>query len=247
MKNIKNSIVCLLIIVQYTNAASLTVPMISHIMQQKAVKKQNLSNAEKRIQDLVAFVEHNQRAKKELWPTNFRATRWDNNKLKNQKSILEHESYAWQEGHVLPVRWPSMIHRFSKKIDQEILKTGYFSIYQNPKDLQDKNNISVVVPCIVYLKNQNNNDLQFPGMIEYGFDKNNVCFHRCFRGLGWKNFENSFNKVRHLAKEVNGKLDWDYDNFGDYDIFDNDLASDKMKVQIFRSFEALPEALNQEK
>jgi hypothetical protein len=207
-------------------------------MQHKAEKKQNLSNAEKRIIDLVSSVDYHKRAKKELWPTNFRATRWDNNKLKNQKSILEHESYVWEDGHILPVRWPSMIHRFSKKIDQEILNIGYFSIYQNPKDLQDKNNVSVVVPCIVYLKNQNNNDLQFPCMLEYGFDKNNVCFHRCVRGLGWKNYENSFNKVRHLAKEVNGKFDWDYSKFDDYQIFDNDLASDKMRVQVFRSFEA---------
>lgn len=243
MKNIKYSILCFLISSQYLSSTSLTVSMLAQIIQQKAERRQNLSNAEKRIIDLVSSIEHHKRANKELWLNNFRATRWGSDK--NQKSILEHESFIWEDGGNLPVKWPSMIHRFSKKIDQEILSAGYFSIYQNPKNTNDKSNVSVVVPCMVYLTNQKNIDLQFPGMLEYGFDKNNVCFHRCFRGLGWKNYENSFNKVRHLAKDVNGKLDWNRDKFADNSIFDNDLAFDKMKIQIYNSFEAAPVSPNQ--
>jgi hypothetical protein len=238
MKNIKYSIIGLLLGAHFSKAVPLTITMLDQIIEQKALKKQNLSNSEKRIIDLVSSIKHNMAANKDLWLTNFRASRWDNNKLKNQKSILEHESYVWQAGNSLPIKWPSMIHRFSKNIDQDLLKLGYFSIYQNPENPHDKNNVSVVVPAIVYLTNQNNNDLHFPCMVEYGFDRNNVCFHRCVRGLGWKNFENSFSSVRHLAGETNGKLDWDYDKFSGYKIFDNEIETDKMKVQVFQSFEA---------
>ena len=244
MKNIKYSILCLMLSSQYLSSTALTVSMLAQIIQQKAERRQNLSNAEKRIIDLVSSIEHHKQAnKEELWPTNFRTFRWGSDK--NQKSILEQESFVWEVGGNLPVKWPSMIHRFSKKIDKEILNAGYFSIYQNPKNPKDKSNVSVVVPCMVYLTNHKNIDLQFPGMLEYGFDKNNVCFHRCFRGLGWKNYENSFNKVRHLAKDVNGKLDWDRDQFMSNSIFDNDLAFDKMKIQIYNSSEALPVSPNQ--
>ena len=241
LKTMKNLILLIIFLLLSTQvSATLTLAQLQEIKGKKNSHKQQISKVEERIIDFVQSVENHASAKKNyLWLTNSRVDRWDNAKLKKQESILEQEGYVWEEGSVMPKEWPSKIHRFSKIIDTRLLDIGYFSIYKNDNYPQDKNNISAVVPCVVYMTTKQGYDLEFPCMLEYGFDKNNVCFHRCVRGLGWKGFEKSFDSVKHLARTNNGKLSWNLDKFNSYEIFDNDVPTDKMKVLILKSHETV--------
>lgn len=131
-----------------------------------------------------------------------RVSRWFTAKKATQDKFVIDENLNWFDGGIYPEMWPTMIHRFSKELDKNLLKYGIFTKTdpKNIKKIGQKDTIIALLPAkFNYEKDGEFNSVD--GIIEYGFNSKTtvpLLYHRYFRALDWNAKDNMVND--HMKK-----------------------------------------------
>jgi hypothetical protein len=145
-----------------------------------------------------------------------RVTRWFNvNSIADQEKIIKYEKYNWHHdsGSGFPNYWPTAIHCFSKEIDnsKQFLAAAVFREKKN-NVINRKFDNSVYATAMADIEYYHPDFKEFyrcPGVLEYGYNiKTGILFHRCFRGIGWKDPENSLAPFNDYIVNENGIKHW---------------------------------------
>jgi hypothetical protein len=130
-----------------------------------------------------------------------RVTRWEKATIASQKKFILDDGYIYCTKNNYPEKFPSMIHRFPKEIDEAICLCAYFRVMKKDKNLD--NSAYAVIPATISFT-VGENKFSENGMLEYGFNINTrELYHRCFKGIGWTNSEESYIPISHLFDNLN--------------------------------------------
>ena len=130
-----------------------------------------------------------------------RVTRWENATVAKQEEFIKNDGHTYFTTNNYPKKFPSMIHRFPKEIDKAICLCAYFRVMKKNENLDDS--AYAVIPATISFTVGENERFE-NGMLEYGFNiKTRELYHRCFKGIGWKNSEESYSKISHLFDNSN--------------------------------------------
>jgi hypothetical protein len=166
-----------------------------------------------------------------------RVTRWF--KVENsddQQKIINQEKYKWHNyaNTEYPKLWPTMIHCFSKEIDQKILDYAFFrEVVKNQHNQGFDNSAYATVMAAMYYRNPvTQNILPVPGLLEFGYNiSDGQLYHRCFRGIGWDGFQESLAPVKVYSTTQNCKFNWNVNN-----LESSDFQSEKFPDLITRVY-----------
>ena len=147
-----------------------------------------------------------------------RVTRWFKvENIDDQQKIINQEKYNWHNyaNTEYPKLWPTMIHCFSKEIDQKILDYAFFrEVVKNQNNQGFDNSAYATVMAAMYYRNPvTKNILPVPGLLEFGYNiSDGQLYHRCFRGIGWDGFQESLAPVKVYSTTQNCKFNWNVNN-----------------------------------
>ena len=132
-----------------------------------------------------------------------RVTRWEKATIASQKKFILDDGHTYCTKNNYPEKFPSMIHRFPKEIDEAmcLCLCAYFRVMKKNRNLDDS--AYAVIPATISFT-VGENEFSEHGMLEYGFNiKTRELYHRCFKGIGWTNSEESYSQISHLFDNSN--------------------------------------------
>jgi hypothetical protein len=154
-----------------------------------------------------------------------RVNRWFKvESIDDQEKIIKEEKYNWHHNLYsgFPRLWPTMIHCFSKEIDKDKNLLNYAVFREVAKNQNNKNfdnSVYATVMASMFYRNPVSHQiLAIPGILEFGYNiSDGQLYHRCFKGIGWDGFEDSFAPVKVYANTKSGAFSWDVNNLESFD------------------------------
>lgn len=168
-----------------------------------------------------------------------RVSRWFNVKNEaDQQRIIDQEKYNWQDyvNSDYPELWPTMIHCFSQKIDQNLLDYAFFrEVKKNHNNKGFDSSVYATVMAAMYYRNQvSKTILAVPGLLEFGYNsKDGQLYHRCFKGIGWAGFEESLDPVSRYGLIKDEKFYWNTSNLESND-FKSEQFPDDLITRVYK-------------